>query len=88
MSDILRQHWRRVPSAAIGAGMTPQRTAEEVDGEIAREKAKLQDTIFDRIVQRAEQGELDAVQWLEGRGFIDMLYMVSEQPKPLRPRIS
>ena len=58
MSDILRQHWQGVPSAEIGANMERQRTAEEVDGEVARGRADLEDKRLTRIIVRFEQGEV------------------------------
>ena len=63
MSAILRQHWQGVPSEEIGASLDRQRTAEEVDSEVAREQAKLEDNALTRIIQRAEQGEVATVEW-------------------------
>ena len=87
MSDILRQHWQGVPSAEIGANMERQRTAEEVDAAVEREGAALEGNAFDRIIQRAEQGEVAAAEWLEKRGFINMPWKRTEQPTSTRPRI-
>jgi len=88
MSDILRQHWQGVPSEEIGANLEHQRTAEEVDAAVEKEGAALEGNAFDRIIQRAEQGEVAAVEWLEKRGFINMPWKRSEQPASTRPRIS
>ena len=88
MSDILLRHWRGVSSEEIAAALERRVTAEEVDVEVAREKAKLEAGAFDSIVRLAEQGDVAAVQWLEGRGFIDMPWKRSEEPVPRRPRIS
>ena len=63
MPAILRQHWQGVPSEEIGASLDRQRTAEEVDSEVAREQAKLEDNALTRIIQRAEQGEVATVEW-------------------------
>ena len=65
MSAILRQHWQRVPSEEIGANLERQRTAEEVDTVVAEERAELEDNALNRIIQRAGQGEVAAVEWLE-----------------------
>lgn len=62
MPAILRQHWQGVPSEEIGASLDRQCTAEEVDSEVAREQAKLEDNALTRIIQRAEQGEVAAVE--------------------------
>ena len=35
-------------------------------------RAELEDNALTRIIQRAEQGEVAAVEWLEKRGFINM----------------
>ena len=88
MSDILRQHWQGVPSEEIGAKLERQRTAEEVDAAVKREGAALEGNAFDRIIQRAEQGEVAAVEWLEKRGFINMPWKRTGQPTSTRPRIS
>lgn len=88
MSSMLRQHWQGVSSEEIGAHLERQCTAEEVDGEIAREQAELEDNALTRIIQRAEQGEVAAVEWLEKRGFHGMPWKRSQQPASTRPRIS
>ena len=88
MSAILRQHWQGVPSEEIAAHLEHQRTAEEVDGEVAREQAELEDNALARVIQRAEQGEVATVEWLEKRGFIGMPWKRSQQPASTRPRIS
>ena len=88
MSDILRQHWQGVPSEEIGTGLDRQRTAEEVDAAVEKERAALEDNALTRIIQRAEAGEVAAVEWLEKRGFIGMPWKRSEQPAFTRPRIS
>ena len=88
MSAILRQHWQGVPSKEIAASLERQRTAEEVDAAVEQERTALEDNALDRVIQRAEQGEVAAVEWLEKRGFIDMPGKRSEQPASARPRIS
>ena len=88
MSAILRQHWQGVPSEEIAAGQEHQRTAEEVDAAVEKERAALEDNALDRIIKRAEAGEVAAVEWLEKRGFIGMPWKRSEQRASLRPRIS
>ena len=88
MSAILRQHWQGVPSEDIGANLAPQRTAEEVDDAVEKERTALEDNALDRIIEQAEQGEVAAVEWLERRGFIGMPWKRSEQPAFTRPRIS
>ena len=88
MSAILRQHWQGVLSKDIGASLSPQRTAAEVDDAVEKEPAALEDNALDRIIEQAERGEVAAVQWLERRGFIGMPWKRSEQPAFTRPRIS
>lgn len=88
MPAILRQHWQGVPSEEIAANLDRQCPAEEVDGEVAREQAELEDNALARIIQRAEQGEVATVEWLEKRGFIDMPWKRSQQPASARHRIS
>lgn len=55
---------------------------------MAREQAELEDNALARIIQRAEQGEVATVEWLEKRGFHGMPWKRSQQPASARPRIS
>ena len=59
-----------------------------MDSEIAKEREKLEGNALTRIIQRAEQGEVAAVEWLEKRGFIGMPWKRSERPTSTRPRMS
>ena len=87
MSDILRQHWQGVSSEEIAAGQE-RHTTEDVEDAVEKERAALEDSALDRIMQRAEAGEVASVEWLEKRGFINMPYKRSEESTARRPRTS
>ena len=44
--------------------------------------------MLDRLIQRAEAGEVAAVEWLEKRGFIGMPWKRTQQSASTRPRTS
>jgi len=87
VSEILRQHWQGVPSAEIAAGQERRRAAEEVDAAVEKERAALEDNALGRIIQRAEQGEVAAVEWLEKHGFMGKPWKRSAEPPSTRHRI-
>ena len=68
----LKQYWRGIPSEIIGENLDPKATAVEVDVMVASERERIENDALDGIIKRAKAGELDAVTWLDERGFIDL----------------
>ena len=69
---VLKQYWRGIPSVIIGENLETKATAVEVDVMVASERERIENDALDGIIKRAKAGELDAVTWLDERGFIDL----------------
>ena len=69
-NHVVKQHWRGVPSEEIGSAMREPQAAAQVDATISKELKAIEDGALDGIIRRAKDGEVAAVEWLEGRGLI------------------
>ena len=87
ISNELRMHWAGMSSEDIGASFPQRSTAEEVDAEIAEDLDKLNGRIVEAIAERAMEGNLEAVAWLEARGLVTLPKMdegfAPHEPPPL-----
>ena len=52
-------------------GMTNQEKRENFDKALSQEKKKLSEAVKESIIKRAEDGQLDAVEWLQKNGLIE-----------------
>lgn len=66
----LIQHWMGETPAEITANWQPPARPEGFDGVLASQYKHLTAGVLKGIIKRAEDGDLDAVAWLEGRGLV------------------
>ena len=71
-SWVLREHWRGTSSERLGTVLAEPKTAELIDEMIAKELGRIEDGALGRIAERAMEGDVAAVEWLESRGLINM----------------
>ena len=70
-AGYLLKYWMGMSKEEITAEWNPELRAA-VDDDIADAREKVGRVAFERIVERAESGEVAAVEWLEKRDFIRM----------------
>ena len=66
----LIQHWMGKTPDEITANWRPPAKPEGFDGVLASQWERLAEGVLKGIIKRAEDGDLDAVAWLEGRGLL------------------
>lgn len=71
-SWILIEHLRGVSSGKIAQQFEEITTADQVEEMIALAKKKFEASALDKIIKRAMEGDLSAVDWLESRGLISL----------------
>ena len=69
-SRNLVRHWLGISKEDITKNWEQDRR-DQYDEIMANERMRVETAITDGIQTRAENGELDAVEWLEKRGFLD-----------------